>query len=167
MASNIRRQSRRTAAARRVKEQARQRVRRRWTILGGTFAAIAVLVAVVVMVFTGGSGERDVAAMTPREASELINDRRGEPGFVILDVRTPAEFSGGHLSDATNLDFEDPAFQERLGRLSKDATYVVYCRTGNRSADASGLMRDRGFTRVYDVQGGIVAWQEAGLPVTT
>jgi rhodanese-related sulfurtransferase/thiol-disulfide isomerase/thioredoxin len=107
-----------------------------------------------------------VIPLIPRGAFELVRNHAGDPAWVTLDVRTPAEFSAGHVPDATNLDFYDPQFRARLARLDRDRSYVVYCHTGNRSSQATALMHSLGFKHVYDVQGGINAWQQAGLPVT-
>lgn len=88
-----------------------------------------------------------------------------ESGVVTLDVRTPAEFASGHLPDALNLDVESPAFAQGLAQLDPNATYAVYCRSGNRSKTALDQMDQAGFTKVQDLDGGIVAWQSQGLPV--
>lgn len=87
--------------------------------------------------------------------------------LVILDVRTPEEFDEGHIAGATMLDFYRPDFAEQLATLDPDVPYVLYCRSGNRSSQARTLMAELGFTTVDDVDGGILAWQSAGLPVVT
>ena len=65
---------------------------------------------------------------------------------VIIDVRTPAEFAEGHVVDALNLDVESETFDQAIGSLDKGVTYVVYCRSGRRSAIAAQKMSDAGFT---------------------
>lgn len=104
------------------------------------------------------------AVLSPTEGAALL-ESRGD-AVTLIDVRTPAEFAEGHLAGATLLDIQDPSFAERLAELPTDGTYVVYCRSGNRSAAAVQAMRQRGFTEVYDL-GGIIDWQAAGLPVVT
>ncbi len=128
--------------------------------LRGIAAAVALTVAVAAC---GGQATGTIEEVTPRAAAELL----AEPpaGLVVLDVRTPEEFAGGHLAGATNIDFYAPDFRTRLDALDKDVPYLVYCRSGNRSAQAVDLMRDLGFSQVYDVQGGILAWTAAGLPL--
>jgi rhodanese-related sulfurtransferase len=64
-----------------------------------------------------------------------------------------------------NLDFYAPDFREWLAQLDREKTYLVYCRTGHRSGETVNFMKELGFRRVYDLQGGILAWQSAGLPV--
>jgi rhodanese-related sulfurtransferase len=88
-------------------------------------------------------------------------------GLVVLDVRTPEEFAEGHLEGAVLADFYAADFAEQLAALDTDVPYLVYCRSGNRSGQALGVMEQLGFTSVVDIDGGIVAWTDAGLPVTT
>ena len=94
-------------------------------------------------------------------------ERVGEPGTVVVDVRTPGEFAAGHLQDAVNLDLQSADFGDRLAELDPEARYAVYCQSGNRSGQAMAQMLDEGFTDVAHLRGGIGAWQSAGLPVVT
>ena len=80
---------------------------------------------------------------------------------MILDVRTPQEFTSGHLPNAVNVDVEDPGFATNLAALDTTKTYAVYCRSGNRSKVAMSAMAQAGFTQFYDLDGGINAWQSA------
>lgn len=89
------------------------------------------------------------------------------PGLVVLDVRTIEEFQTGHLDGATMLDAYRTDFGERLAALDKDVPYLLYCRSGNRSSQTRAMMEDLGFTDVADVDGGVLAWAAAGLPLTT
>lgn len=85
--------------------------------------------------------------------------------LVVLDVRTPEEFSEGHLADAVNIDFYADDFGTILASLDKNVPYVLYCRSGNRSGTTAQEMRSLGFTEVYEVDGGIVSWLANGLPL--
>ncbi len=87
--------------------------------------------------------------------------------LVLLDVRTPEEFADGHVDGATLIDFYGADFADQLAELDRDASYVVYCRSGNRSGQTVDLMQQLGFTDVQDVEGGVLAWADAGLPLTT
>jgi rhodanese-related sulfurtransferase len=89
------------------------------------------------------------------------------PGTIVLDVRTPAEYARGHLAHAQNIDIEASDFANQIAALDKNATYAVYCRSGNRSGTALEQMTTAGFTHVYDLAGGIGAWQNMGGPMTT
>ena len=100
------------------------------------------------------------------DAAAAITDNPPD-GLVVLDVRTPEEFAEGHLEGAVLVDFYAADFAEQLAALDTDVPYLVYCQSGNRSGQALGVMEQLGFTSVVDVDGGIVAWTDAGLPVTT
>jgi len=81
----------------------------------------------------------------------------------IIDVRTPEEFTQGHLEKAVNADFNNkPQFESYLNSLDKNQTYMIYCRTGNRSTQALKLMEAEGFKNVINLEGGIQSWQAAG-----
>ena len=86
--------------------------------------------------------------------------------LVILDVRTPEEFAEGHLAGAIMIHFYDHDFADQLAELDPAVPYLVYCRSGSRSGQTTALMKDLGFTDVADVDGGILAWTEAGLATT-
>jgi rhodanese-related sulfurtransferase len=100
--------------------------------------------------------------LQPRDAQELIATGDVE----VLDVRTPEEYAEGHIEGATLIDFYEPDFADRIAELDHGATYVVYCRSGNRSEQAVALMKEQGFTAVNDLDGGVTAWSAAGLPLT-
>ena len=83
----------------------------------------------------------------------------------LVDVRTPGEYAEGHLEGAINIDYNGDNFSEEIEALTKTMAVYVYCRSGGRSARAAGVLSEKGFTEVYDLKGGILSWQEKGLPV--
>ncbi|HEB29524.1 MAG TPA: rhodanese-like domain-containing protein [Spirochaetes bacterium] len=95
---------------------------------------------------------------------ELIEENAENPDFVILDVRTPSEFKDGHLENAENLDYYADTFKDELGKLDKNKTYLIYCKTGNRSGKSLKIMDEMGFTKVYNMLGGFKDWSSKGLP---
>ena len=102
--------------------------------------------------------------ITAREAFDLVQDNEGNREFVIVDVRTPDEFADGHLENAINIDFNAGSFKDNLNQLDKSNAYLIYCRSGNRSAQALATMNDLGFSDVHDM-GGIRDWTAEGFPV--
>ena len=90
------------------------------------------------------------------EAKRLIAARQ----VAIFDVRTPNEFRTGHLAGATNLDFHDADFETKLQQSDKSQPYLVHCAVGGRNARASATMKRLGFKSVYDLAGGINAWEK-------
>ena len=86
-------------------------------------------------------------------------------GVEIIDVRTPEEFAGGHLPGARLIDISASDFVSRIEVLDRSATYFVYCRSDNRSGQATALMADLGFDSIYELEGGTVAWLASGRPL--
>lgn len=93
--------------------------------------------------------------------------KTAEASVVVLDVRTPGEFAQGRLANAINIDFQSGNFEAEISKLDKNATYAVYCRSGNRSGQAVKVMTDLGFTNLYDMDGGVIDWAAAGKPLYT
>lgn len=88
--------------------------------------------------------------ISPSEFKEKVQN---DPG-VVIDVRTDDEYNSGHLAMADyQFNFMDGEFESKLDSLSKDKTYYLYCRTGNRSGQAAHLMKENGFENVYNVGG--------------
>lgn len=90
-----------------------------------------------------------------------------DPGTVVIDVRTPAEFASGHLEGAVNIDVQSPDFDALVSQLDPSGSYVVYCRSGNRSGQAIDRMTGLGFTDLAN--GGSVesASSATGIPIVT
>jgi rhodanese-related sulfurtransferase len=84
---------------------------------------------------------------------------------VILDVRTPGEFSAGHIPGAANLDYNAPDFQAKAAALDKSKTYLVHCAVGGRSVRACEKLSHLDFPSLYNLPGGFKAWAKAGQPV--
>ena len=103
--------------------------------------------------------------ITTKEAFTLIQANQQNPDFFIIDMRTPEEFATGYLENAVNINYNSTAFSDEIKTLDKNRTYLIYCRSGARSGQALGLMAVLQFTEVYNISGGITAWQAAGLPV--
>ena len=127
-----------------------------------------------VLVAAGCGDDSGDAASTETPGVRLISvqqaaDIQADPpdDLVILDVRTPEEFTEAHLDGATMIDFYLDDFDDRVADLDRDVPYLVYCRSGNRSGQTVAIMEELGFADVADVDGGIVSWFDAGLPTVS
>ena len=107
-----------------------------------------------------------VKNITPEEAYISIQENKDNTNFVILDVRTPEEFSGEYIENAVNLDYYSDTFRNDLDKLDKNKTYLVYCRSGRRSENALNIMKELDFREVYNMLGGITKWKSEELPTT-
>jgi phage shock protein E len=103
--------------------------------------------------------------ISPQQAVTVLNTMLGQPDFVLLDIRTAPEIAESHVSGAVALDFYSPTFQDNLAELEREITYLIYCRTGNRTGQTMVLMENLGFEQVFDLDGGIRAWTNRGYPV--
>lgn len=124
--------------------------------------ATAGLLAAVVVSCGDSAGDQTLETVSPTAASEVLATN---PDAILLDIRTPEEYASERIADAENIDFYAPDFSDQLASLDPDETYVVYCRSGNRTDSAMDVFDDLGFAVVYEVEGGIVGWVGAGLPI--
>ncbi len=121
---------------------------------------------IVSMLGIGLAVAAEIQYLSARQAKLLIDENSDNSKFVILDVRTPREFAQGHLAGALLLDFRDPKFQSGLKRLDRSKSYLIYCRSGNRSGQTLKLIDGMGFQRIYHLKNGIIEWQREGLPLS-
>lgn len=134
-------------------------------VVVGIGVALLIVVGAFLLLNSGSSSTAAVDApavsrLTPAEYQAEFN--QADAAHFLLDVRTPEEFFGGHIAGASNIAVE--TLSSRLSEVPRDVPVVVYCRSGNRSATAARVLRDAGYTQVYDL-GGILAWSAAGLPI--
>jgi rhodanese-related sulfurtransferase len=81
-----------------------------------------------------------------------------EKDAVIIDVRSMPEVRDGMIPNALVMDIFQPDFPQKIQELDKDKTYLMYCRSGNRSAQACSYMAQLGFTKLYNLAGGMMYW---------
>ena len=120
---------------------------------------IAIMASVLLL--AGCSNSSTATDLNVSEFSSKVT----EAGIITLDVRTPGEFNEGHIEGAQLIDFQSGNFENEIATLDKSKTYAVYCRSGNRSGQAVKVMSDAGFTSVYNLNGGVIDWANAGLPL--
>jgi rhodanese-related sulfurtransferase len=114
-----------------------------------------------VLLLAGCSTSSSAMDLSVSEFSSKVT----EAGIITLDVRTPGEFNEGHIEGAQLIDFQSGNFENEIATLDKSKTYAVYCRSGSRSGQAVKVMSDAGFTSVYNLNGGVIDWAGAGLPL--
>lgn len=126
------------------------------------FLALAII---LFMMFSGGLGSRlrGYKEIGPTESVQIINHEEA----LLLDVREENEYKDGHILDSLHIPLGK--LGERMDELEKfrEKPIIVGCRSGHRSASACAKLRKRGFGNVYNLKGGVMAWQNAGLPLQT
>lgn len=90
------------------------------------------------------------------EAKILVEKNQNNPDFVVLDVRTQDELRSGVVGQPMNVDIYESNFAEEIGKLDRNRTYLVYCRSGNRSCSATNFMKESGFSYIYEIEKGIL-----------
>jgi rhodanese-related sulfurtransferase len=120
---------------------------------------IAIMASVLLL--AGCSSSSSAVDLSVTEFSSKVT----EAGIITLDVRTPGEFNEGHIEGAQLIDFQSGNFENEIATLDKSKTYAVYCRSGSRSGQAVKIMSDAGFTNLYNLNGGVIDWANAGLPL--
>lgn len=128
-----------------------------------TLAVLILALSVLVAACSSDTTTQSIELVSPAEASQVIAD--SPAGLVVLDIRTPEEFTQARLADAMLVDFYEDDFAAQLDTLDKDVPYVMYCNSGNRSSEAVKTMEDLGFVEVYEIDGGIVNWYDQGYPI--
>ena len=92
---------------------------------------------------------------------EEFQELATQPGCVILDVRTKRELTEGKIPGSIMIDYFDISFRKKVAKLDKSKKYLIYCRSGNRSGKSCKLMSTIGFENLYNLKGGIIAWNRA------
>lgn len=111
-----------------------------------------------------GKSQNTKTNLAPTEFAEKI---KAQTNATLIDVRTPDEFSKGHLENAQNIDWRNNDFSKQIETFDKSKPVFVYCLSGGRSASAANAMREAGFKEVYELEGGIMKWRGANMPETT
>ena len=105
----------------------------------------------------------EIKVISPEEMQTLLE----LDDVQIVDVRTPEEYKDGFITNSQNIDFNSPTFDEDITKLDKTKPVILYCKSGQRSAKCSKKLKDAGFVKIYDLDGGITKWKFNGLEVKT
>ena len=121
----------------------------------------------VVAVFSFSCKEEEkgpqIEVITAEEMQQIVEDN----GVQMVDVRTPEEYQEGFIAGFQNIDYFSDSFESDLDKLDKSKPVIVYCRSGNRSSKCAAKMKEKGFVKIYDLDGGITKWKFKGYEVET
>jgi len=105
----------------------------------------------------------NVNAQVPQHVDAVkFKEQIAKGDAILLDVRTPQEYSRGHIAGSTAINIADPAFVSKINLLQKDKTILIYCLTGSRSYAAANYMSKNGFKKIVNLQQGIMDWSQRG-----
>ena len=105
----------------------------------------------------------EIELISPQQVYDAIYKDRS---IQLIDVRTPEEFKGNHLKGAQNICITSADFKEKVKILDKNKPVYVYCNRGGQSAQAAIALKELGFTKIYDMEGGILLWEENKLELS-
>jgi len=127
----------------------------------GLFLALGVVIGLLVFNLLA-SQISGIPAILPQEAISLINHEDA----IILDVREDNEYTQGHILNSVHIPLS--TLPSKMGRIEKhrNRSIIASCMSGNRSGRACSLLKKNGFEKVHNLKGGILAWQNASLPLT-
>lgn len=133
------------------------------TFIGTNWILVTALIVILLLLgnsFLGGRF-RGYKSTSPSEAVKMIN----HDDAVMLDVREDSEYQKGHIINCVHVPMS--YLSDRLKELDKfkDKPVIVGCRSGHRSAQACAMLKKQGFENVYNLSGGVMAWQNANLPL--
>ena len=109
---------------------------------------------------TNVASTSEIEVISPQQVYDAVYNNESAQ---LVDVRTKEEFVVSHLKGAQNICVTSDDFEEKVKTLDKNKPVYVYCRMGARSADAAEKLREMGFAKVYDMEGGILLWEENNL----
>lgn len=123
------------------------------------FNLLSVLALATVMSCQGQTG---VHVLSVDAFEQKLN---ATPEKIILDVRTDEEYAQGKIKSATQIDYYQRDFKTEVAKLDKTKPVFVYCASGVRSNSAAKILKQQGFTEIYDLKGGLNAWARSGKPL--
>lgn len=122
------------------------------------------LIGLAIMLNSCTNGQSSKTNLSPEDFLKKITELPNAP---IIDVRTSGEFEGGHIANSINIDWNGNNFDKEISAFDKAEPIFIYCLSGGRSGSAASQMRSQGFKEVYELDGGIMRWKSANLPLTT
>ena len=105
--------------------------------------------------------EGEIQVVTAEEMQELSQLEDVQ----LVDIRTPEERKEGFIANSQNIDYLSPSFEQDLEKLDKSKPVIVYCKSGNRNAKCAEKMKDAGFVKIYDLDGGMAKWKFKGFDI--
>jgi rhodanese-related sulfurtransferase len=111
------------------------------------------------------SNRARIQGLSASQCKQMLAQQGDSTDVVLMDIRTPGEYRSGHIRGSVLVDYYDRDFVDRLKTLDREKTYLVYCRSGNRSAKSLAIFRRLGFRQVYHLKTGIRGWDRERFPL--
>lgn len=121
--------------------------------------ALSLLIALTVSCVNKKADSSDIKLVTADEMKQIIELEDVQ----VVDVRTASEFEAIRVKSAQNIDFNSPTFDKDIQKLDKSKPVVLYCKGGGRSAKCAKKLKDAGFEKIYDLEGGLSKWEHSKI----
>ena len=119
------------------------------------FKLCILLITILVLSCQNHPKDSTITMVDSEEMKTMLQDNQVQ----LVDVRTVKEFNEHYIKGAENIVYDDN-FKQKLDTLDKDKPIIVYCRSGRRSAKCTDIMEKQGFTKIYELKGGITQWMK-------
>ena len=137
-----------------------------WTMLFHPFRLFSLMWATTFLFACNSLGQHPEEGGILENVSNDVFAKKIQENVLILDVRTPEETELGIIEGATLINLYEDGFEEKIQLMEKSKPILVYCASGGRSGQAATILAEQGFLEVYNLEGGMYAWQNAGFPVS-
>jgi rhodanese-related sulfurtransferase len=121
------------------------------------------LLLVVVAISCKETSQNEVIMVSAEEMQALLELE----DIQLVDLRTPEEYKTGYIEQSQNIDYTSPTFEDDITKLDKSKPVIVYCKSGGRSGRCSKKLKEAGFEKVFDLEGGIAKWKFSGNEIKT
>ena len=133
-----------------------------------SFSGLLILASLLIVSLAQADGDSQdsVTTIEANAAKDFVGQHENA---VIMDVRTPVEYEMSHITGSVNVNVQDESFEDMVVALDPNKTYIVHCTKNpadGRSSRALETLKSLGFKHLYSLEGGYVAWKDAGLPLT-
>ena len=135
----------------------------RW--LPGLITGVLLVLSVNFVACTAAADKNPYQDLSAPQFRQMLDQPENGADIVLLDIRTPGEYKAGHIRGSVLLDYYARDFIDQLKTLDREKTYLVYCRSGNRSAKSLSVFNQLGFRQVYHLKTGIRGWQRETYPL--
>jgi rhodanese-related sulfurtransferase len=121
------------------------------------------LLLIVVAISCKETSQNEVIMVSAEEMQALLELE----DIQLVDLRTPEEYKTGYIEQSQNIDYTSPTFEDDITKLDKSKPVIVYCKSGGRSGRCSKKLKEAGFEKVFDLEGGIAKWKFSGNEIKT
>ena len=131
------------------------------------YVALSVMLIVLITSLAAAADGSVLTGLSPRQFKSMLERSGNDANVVLLDIRTPREFASGHIAGAVLIDYYSSDFVDRLKALDRQKTFLIYCRSGNRTGKSLAIFEKLGFKHVFHLEKGLIGWVSENYPLVS